>query len=82
MGFLERVRGHSGLEFLGYLTDWTFDKDLATIGPCVIVSPRGVDNVGQNSQALLNWISMSTVALKAPADVPVLNVISTVDPMG
>jgi len=53
VGFLERVRGHSGLEFLGYLTDWTFDKDLATIGPGVIVSPRGVDNVGQNSSGAL-----------------------------
>ena len=30
----------------------------------------------------MNWISMSAVAENAPPDVPVLNVISTVDPMG
>ena len=30
----------------------------------------------------MNWISMSTVAENAPAEVPVLNVISMVDPIG
>ena len=53
VGFLERVRGQTGYEFLRYPARWAFNKDLTAIGLGILVSPRRVDNVRQSLSGTL-----------------------------